>query len=133
MSSILPTWNSFWTARNRAFFLYQSLFNQTFWYQIIWRNKNALIENFCRNMHFKWHKKTCETRKYFVKLWQIHETSASFSSFAFVSLTILQNCKYVFQSCDCMVAPFKTQFLTSTVYSLFISYIRQKKCCVLPL
>ena len=44
-------------------------------------------------------------QKNFVKLWQINEISASFSSFAFISPKFAQILKYFAQSSDCMIRP----------------------------
>ena len=51
--------------------------------------------------------KTCETKKNFVKLWQIHEISVNFSCFVFISSTYAHILIYFVQLCDGMNAAFR--------------------------
>ena len=50
-----------------------------------------------------------QNKKYFVKLWHVHEICASFSCFALISQNFEQIFKYFEQSesCDCMSAVFR--------------------------
>ena len=59
-----------------------------------------------RNMTLKRHR-NMRTKKNFVKLWQIHEISANFSCFMFISPKFAQILQYFAQSCDCMIAAFR--------------------------
>ena len=58
-------------------------------------NQSAEIKILHRKKHDIW------------KFGPIHETSAGFTCFAFISSKIVQIPKYFAQSCDCMIAAFK--------------------------